>query len=103
MEYEGDLYGEVFGKYFSVGITTKDVDAIKEKADLFDALKNAIIKSLTHNEQIADKPYLAQNGGKAYTRRELAQEIENNTDFGISTLKTLVLGTVSILNEQNIK
>lgn len=65
-------------------------------------LKKATIDRLLRNQQIVNEPFLV-NSGKSYSRRELADEIENETNFGISTLANLIILAADILNrEKNI-
>jgi len=48
-------------------------------------VKNELVKNLRMSEDLLDRDYL-HVGIKSYTRRELANEIENETDFGIEWL-----------------
>ena len=63
-------------------------------------LKDALVANLMHNSQIVDEPYIAQNGGRTYTRRELCEEIKNNTDMGIKTMISILSFSIEMLNKQ---
>jgi len=52
-------------------------------------LKKAVIDELTNSFYDLDKVYLCV-GQKTYTRRELGLEIENETEFGIDLLSTVI-------------
>lgn len=68
---------------------------------LVDKLKKDLIKNLTSNEQIADLDYL-HAGTKTYTRREIAAEIENETEFGIDFLSGMVQLAIDLTARQKI-
>lgn len=53
-------------------------------------LKNELIRKLTNNEQNLDEVYL-HKGTKSYSRRDLANEVENETEFGISLLTDVLM------------
>lgn len=63
--------------------------------DLSLKLKNSLIDKLTRNEQNLDIPYLVRNQ-KSYTRRELALEIENETEIGIDTLTSMLMLAIDL-------
>jgi len=63
--------------------------------DLTLKLKKSVIDKLTRNEQNLDEPYLVRNQ-KAYTRRELASEIENETELGIDTLTSMIMLAIDL-------
>lgn len=58
-------------------------------------LKNSVIDKLTRNEQMLDVPYIVRNQ-KSYTRRELASEIENETEIGIDTLTSMIILAIDL-------
>lgn len=58
-------------------------------------LKNSVIDKLTRNEQNLDIPYIVRNQ-KSYTRRELASEIENETEIGIDTLTSMIILAIDL-------
>ena len=62
-------------------------------------LKNEVVRQLTKNEQIVDEKYL-HKGGKVYSRRELAAEIEAETEFGIDLLAGMVTLAIDISTRQ---
>lgn len=53
--------------------------------ELINKVKDALIKDLLQNEQNINLPYL-HYGRDVYTRKELAEEIKKETNFGISLL-----------------
>lgn len=63
--------------------------------DLSLKLKKSVIDKLTRNEQMLDVPYLVRNQ-KSYTRRELASEIENETELGIDTLTSMLILAIDL-------
>lgn len=62
-------------------------------------LKNEVVRKLTSNEQNLDEVYLSK-GGKSYTRRELASEIENETEVGIGILSNMIMLAIDITSRQ---
>ena len=58
-------------------------------------LKNEVVRQLTKNEQIMDEKYL-HKGGKVYSRRELAAEIEAETTLGVDLLAGMILLAIDI-------
>lgn len=69
--------------------------------DLTLKLKQSVISQLTKNEQIVDEKYLTK-GSKSYTRRELASEIENETDFGIEFISGMVILAIDLTARQKV-
>jgi hypothetical protein len=53
-------------------------------------LKNEVVRQLTKNEQNMNSDYLVK-GDKTYSRRQLAAEIENETQFGIEILTSTIV------------
>jgi len=49
-----------------------------------------------NNEQLVDKPYLVQ-GEKTFTRREIADEIRDNSSWGISFLSITIMLAIEIM------
>lgn len=62
-------------------------------------LKKEVVRQLTKNEQIMDEKYLYK-GGKVYTRKELAVEIEAETEFGIDLLAEMITLAIDISTRQ---
>ena len=62
-------------------------------------LKTEVVKQLIKNEQNMDVDYLV-GGRKTYTRRELADEIEKETEFGMETLANMVLLAIDLTARQ---
>lgn len=58
-------------------------------------LKKEVIRKLISNEQNLDEKYLTK-GDKSYTRRDLANEIENETEYGISLLSSIIILAIDI-------
>lgn len=58
-------------------------------------LKNALIKDLSKNEQNLDEPYV-YSVGRWMTRREMASEVRNETDWGIELLGKMVRLAIEI-------
>lgn len=72
--------------------------------ELSERLKNSLVKSLIRNEQNVDEPYLYSNG-KHWTRREISEEIKNETEFGISQMTNIMVLSLDIIarNNTNLK
>ena len=58
-------------------------------------LKNEVVRQLTKNEQNMDDPYLI-SGNQTYTRKQLADEIEKETQLGIQTLTSMVILAIDL-------
>lgn len=71
--------------------------------ELSEKLKNQLIENLTKRHN-ADEPYL-YTGGKSWTRREIAEEIKNETEFGINQMTSLLMLSLDLLarNNSNLK
>ena len=52
-------------------------------------LKTEMVRQLRINKSKMDDVYI-RTGDKSYTKRELANEIENETEFGIKMLTQMV-------------
>ncbi len=63
-------------------------------------LKAEVIKHLTKNEQIIDDKYFYK-GEKFYSRRELAAEIESETETGIEILTNMVILAIDLTARQS--
>lgn len=63
--------------------------------DLSLKLKKSVINLLTRNEQNLDIPYLVRNQ-KSYTRREIASEIEKESEFGIGMLSSMIILAIDL-------
>lgn len=63
-------------------------------------VKNQLVKDLLSFTERLDDDYL-HCGEKTYTRRELANEIENETEFGIEWLSTSIEVTLNNLAKQS--
>ena len=64
-------------------------------------LKLTLIKSLLSNEQIVDEIYLIR-GDKSYTRKELAKELEIESEFGLQVMTNILKLSIEMF-EKNIK
>jgi hypothetical protein len=62
-------------------------------------LKQNVISQLTKNEQIVDERYLTK-GNKSYTRRDIATEIENESEFGIEFLSGMIMLAIDLTARQ---
>jgi hypothetical protein len=67
--------------------------------DLTLKLKELLINKLRKNEQIIDDPYLNKCGIN-YSRRMLAQEIEDESEVGLDVLNSILLLSIDILSRQ---
>lgn len=59
-------------------------------------LKDAMIKRLTANEQTADEDYIMISGD-TYSRREIAAEIEAQSEIGIKLLINVIMLSLDIM------
>ncbi len=62
-------------------------------------LKNEVVKQLTKNQQNIDDDYVVK-GNKTYSRRELATEIINETQFGIELLANVIVLAIDLTARQ---
>jgi ribose 5-phosphate isomerase RpiB len=67
--------------------------------DLTLKLKQEIVKKLTANEQTINDVYIATNN-REYTRNELADEINNETDFGIKFMSNMLQLAIDLTSRQ---
>lgn len=65
-------------------------------------LRAQLIKDLLKDKEGCDKPYVFTHGEK-YTKRELAHEIEINSDTGIDILKNMIMLTLDLLSRNKIQ
>lgn len=63
--------------------------------DLSLKLKKSVINLLTRNEQNLDEEYLVRDN-KVYTRREIASEIEKESEFGIGMLSSMIILAIDL-------
>jgi len=91
------IEGEEFGKW-TCRSCNKEVFNPKNPnpSDLLNKVKAEFIRDLVGNEQIADEPYVAF-GGKKWIRRELAKEIEDETEVGIKQLTNIIYLALDIM------
>lgn len=59
-------------------------------------LKEATIHRLTFNEQIKDEPYLSKPG-KVFTRQDIANEIEAETEVGMEILADMLALALALM------
>ncbi|HLO91543.1 MAG TPA: hypothetical protein VK172_10305 [Lentimicrobium sp.] len=64
-------------------------------------LKNSVIEFLTKNKENLDQPYLTR-GDKQYTKRQLADEIQNETEFGVKLLADMLILAIDLTARQKI-
>lgn len=62
-------------------------------------LKTEVVRQLTKNEQNMDSDYLVK-GNKTYSRKQLAAEIETETQFGIETLTSMIVLAIDLTARQ---
>ena len=62
-------------------------------------LKTRLVKHLMRNASTLDNPYIA-TGDISYTRREVASEIENETEFGVRMLADMVFLAIDITSRK---
>lgn len=70
--------------------------------ELSKKLKEELIDNLTSSDILADEDYLIA-GNKKYTRREIANEIENETEFGIKFMTNMLSLTIDLVARDKIK
>lgn len=66
--------------------------------ELTDRLKSNLIKKLTDNVDL-DLPYLT-SGENIYTRRQLAEEIEKETEIGLEVLTNSLMLSLDLISRQ---
>jgi len=65
-------------------------------------LKNELINDLMTSPRNLDVEYL-HVGMKVYSRRELANEIKNETEFGLEWLATSITVAINIIAKDSLK
>ena len=60
-----------------------------------------MVKKLINNEQTADKKYMTI-GSKTYTRRELSDEILNETQLGIDFITNMLMLAIDLTARQKV-
>lgn len=68
---------------------------------LVDKLKVDLIEKLTQNKQISDDKYIVF-GNKSYTRQDIADEIQNETEFGVDFLTNMVMLAIDLTARQKV-
>lgn len=63
----------------------------------YQKLKYSVANSLILNDQNLDEPYLV-SGNKTYSRRELATEISNETDFGVKLMSNIMILSLDLIS-----
>lgn len=66
--------------------------------ELTDRLKSNLIKKLTYNVDL-DLPYFTR-GENTYTRRQLAEEIEKETEIGLEVLTNSLMLSLDLISRQ---
>jgi len=59
-------------------------------------LKESVVESLLRNDQNLNEPYLVANN-KTYNRRELAEEISHETEFGVKLLSNMMYLSLGLM------
>ena len=82
--------GEEFGKWTCRSCKKEVFNPNKPPTTyLLEKVKVELIRQLISNDQIADEPYIVF-GNKSWTRRELAKEIEGETEVGIEQITNIL-------------
>ena len=68
---------------------------------LVNKLKVDLIEKLTQNKQISDEKYLIV-GNKSYTRQDIADEIQNETEFGVDFLTNMLMLAIDLTARQKV-
>jgi hypothetical protein len=69
--------------------------------ELVNKLKVSLIEKLTQNEQISNEKYLVA-GNKSYTRQNIADEIQNETEFGVDFLTNMLMLAIDLTARQKV-
>jgi len=64
--------------------------------DLAEKLKYEVVNKLMKNEQLVGELCLVQ-GKKSFTRREIANEIKENSEWGITFLGNILMLAIEIM------
>lgn len=73
---------------------TKTSPVVKEM-ELVSTLKKNLIKDLLRNKESLNKPYLLSNG-KVWTRKQLAKEIEKETEMGLEVFSSILFLSIDL-------
>jgi len=68
--------------------------------DLTKKVKESLVKTLMEHKDI-DEKYLII-GNEFYSRREIAEEIKNETEFGIKMLEKILLLSLDLLSRDKV-
>lgn len=78
--------------------------------ELSERLKNKLVETLVKNPQNVDEPYIVvhfvENGeifSKKLTRRQLSEEIKNETELGVEQMTKLIMLSLDLLAREKIK
>lgn len=69
--------------------------------ELSEKLKNQLVDNLI-NKHDADEPYMYTQGRK-WTRREIAEEVKNETEFGVNQMTSLLMLSLDLLARNKVK
>lgn len=70
--------------------------------ELSEKLKNQLVETLIRNEQNADTPYLYTEG-RYWTRREISEEIKNETEFGVNQMASLLVLSLDLIARNSVR
>ncbi len=70
------------------------------KTESIDELKDLMVK--TYRKFGNEKAILLKGGKRSYTGDEIAEEIENETEFGINMLDNIIQLTIDLLKRDRI-
>lgn len=68
---------------------------------IVEKLKQRVIKAMRESKD-ADQPFIANNAG-SYTKNQIADEVEQGTEFGIETLSNLIMLAVDLMSRGKSK
>jgi hypothetical protein len=72
------------------------------KAQSFKILKNKLVKDFRKKGDNACLTVMGKDGVKQYTGNEVANEIQNETEFGINCINTLIGLTIDLLSRNKM-
>ena len=87
-----------FSLYFTYNRKTNNM-----KAESFDILKEKLVKTYRKYGDKACLTIMGANGIKQYTGNEVANEIEQETEFGVNCIHTLIGLTVDLISRDRMK
>ena len=70
--------------------------------ELSEKLKNQLVETLIRNEQNADEPYLYTQG-RSWTRREISEEVKNETEFGVNQMTSLLVLSLDLIARNKVR